>query len=111
MKLWRRWRRGDLTMATATISIEVDSDAARAFAEASADERRKLQLLLSLRLRELTASTHRPLQQIMDEMGLEAEKRGLTPTILSPCCVTKAFRTVVDTGVVISAALLPRSVP
>lgn len=69
-------------MATATISIQVDADAARAFSEASAEERRKLQLLLSLRLRELTAGSPRPLKDIMDEIGAEAEARGLTPQVL-----------------------------
>jgi hypothetical protein len=69
-------------MASATISIEVDPDTARAFAEAPAEERRKLQLLLRLRLRELTTTPARPLKQIMDEIGREAEARGLTPEIL-----------------------------
>ena len=69
-------------MSTATISIEVDSDAARAFAEASAQERRKLELLLALRLRELTSGPIRPLRQIMDEIGANAEARGMTPEIL-----------------------------
>ena len=69
-------------METSTISIEVDANAARAFREASAEEQRKLQLLLSLRLRELTAGPPRPLKEIMDEIGTEAETRGLTPEIL-----------------------------
>lgn len=69
-------------MPTATISIEIDADAARAFAQASPEERCKLQLLLSLRLRELTAQPARPLQEIMDEIGAQAEARGLTPVIL-----------------------------
>ena len=69
-------------MGTAPISIEVDPEAARAFTEAPAEERRKIELLLSLRLRELTAGPTRPLKQIMDEIGQEAEKRGLTPEIL-----------------------------
>lgn len=69
-------------MATTTISIDVDADAARAFSEASAEERRKLQLLLSLRLRELTASPTRPLEEVMDEIGARAAARGLTPEIL-----------------------------
>ncbi len=69
-------------MGIATISIEVDADAARAFAEAPAEERRKLQLLLSLRLRELTAGPTRPLKEIMDEIGAQAEARGLTPEVL-----------------------------
>ena len=69
-------------MPTATISIEVDADTARAFTEATDDQRRKLQLLLKLRLRELTVNPARSLKQIMDEMGQEAEARGLTPEIL-----------------------------
>jgi hypothetical protein len=69
-------------LETSTISIEVDANAARAFREASAEEQRKLQLLLSLRLRELTAGPPRPLKEIMDEIGTEAETRGLTPEIL-----------------------------
>jgi hypothetical protein len=69
-------------MATSTISIEVDADTARAFTEASAEERRKLQLLLRLRLRELTSTPVRSLKEIMDEIGSQAEARGLTPDIL-----------------------------
>jgi hypothetical protein len=69
-------------METATISIEVAADAARAFREASAEDQRKLQLLLSLRLRELTSRPARPLKEIMDDIGAEAEARGLTPEIL-----------------------------
>ncbi len=69
-------------MATSTISIEVDAETARAFSEAPAEERRKLQLLLRLRLRELTTGPIRPLKEIMDEIGSQAETRGLTPEIL-----------------------------
>jgi hypothetical protein len=69
-------------MATATISIEVDADDARAFSQMTEEERRKLQLLLRLRLRELTTAPARPLKEIMDEIGAEAEARGLTPEIL-----------------------------
>ena len=69
-------------MGTANITIEVDEAAARAFAGASPDERKKLQLLLSLRLVELTSSPGRTLQEVMDDMGREAEARGLTPEIL-----------------------------
>ena len=67
---------------TASITIEVDDAAARAFAAASLVERKKLQLLLSLRLVELTSSPGRTLQEVMDDMGREAEARGLTPEIL-----------------------------
>jgi hypothetical protein len=69
-------------MPTATISIEIDPETARAFSEASEEQRRKLKLLLKLRLRELTVNPARSLTQIMDEMGQEAETRGLTPEIL-----------------------------
>lgn len=69
-------------MSTATISIDVDAEAARAFSAASTEQRRKLELLLSLRLRELTRGPARPLAEVMDEMGAEAEARGLTPEIL-----------------------------
>lgn len=69
-------------MATATISITVDADAARAFSGAPTEERRKLQLLLSLRLRELTVTPGRPLQEIMNDMGAYAEAQGLTAEVL-----------------------------
>jgi hypothetical protein len=69
-------------MSNATISIEIDEDTARAFAKASGEQQRKLQLLLSLRLRELTLNPSRTLEIIMDQMGHEAETRGLTPEIL-----------------------------
>ena len=69
-------------MTPTTIAIEVDAETARSFAEAPPEERRKLQLLLRLRLRELTARPFRPLKEIMDEIGQEAEARGLTSEIL-----------------------------
>lgn len=69
-------------MSTETISIVVDADTAQSFCRASPDERRKLELLLGLRLRELTAGRPRPLNEIMDEIGREAESKGLTPEML-----------------------------
>jgi hypothetical protein len=69
-------------MATSNISIAVDAEAAQAYAAASDEQKRKLQLLLSLRLRELVAEPPRSLQEVMDEIGTEAQKRGLTPEIL-----------------------------
>jgi hypothetical protein len=69
-------------MTTSSISIEVDADTARAFSTASEEDRRKMQLLLNLRLRELVNSPSRPLKEIMDEIGTEAQARGLTPEIL-----------------------------
>jgi hypothetical protein len=69
-------------MLTESISITVDSGAARSFSEASPEERRKIELLLALRLRELTAGRVRPLKEIMDEIGAQAEAKGLTPDTL-----------------------------
>jgi hypothetical protein len=69
-------------MSTSTIHIEVDSETARAFALAPAEEKRKIQLLLDLRLRELTSPPAKSLKEIMDEIGANAEARGLTPEIL-----------------------------
>jgi hypothetical protein len=66
----------------ASISIEVDADAARAYAAASEEQKKKLQLLLNLRLRELVSGPVRPLREVMDDIGAEAERRGLTPEIL-----------------------------
>ena len=65
-----------------TISLEVDSETAQAFAMAPVEERRKLQLLLGLRLRELTAGPSRPLNDVMNDIGQNAETRGLTPELL-----------------------------
>ena len=69
-------------MTTATISLEVDAGAAQTLAAASAEDRRKLEMLLRLRLRELTARPSRPLSEIMDEIGRDAEAAGLTPEVL-----------------------------
>jgi hypothetical protein len=69
-------------MSTATISIEVDSETARAFALAPAEEKLKIQILLDLRLRELTSPPGKSLKEIMNEIGANAEARGLTPEIL-----------------------------
>lgn len=71
-------------MSIENISIAVDANAARSFSEASPEERRKLELLLQLRLRELTSGRTRTLTEIMDEIGKDAEAKGLTPEILEP---------------------------
>jgi hypothetical protein len=69
-------------MSTESISINVDADAARTFCAATPVERRKIELLLSLRLRELTSKDARSLREIMDEIGNQAESRGLTPDVV-----------------------------
>jgi len=66
-------------MSTESISINVDAGAARSFAAAPPEDRRKVELLLSLRLRELVQGPVRPLKEIMDQIGSEAEAKGLTP--------------------------------
>lgn len=65
-------------MSISTITLEVDSDTAQAYSAATEEQRRKLQLLLNLRLRELTVAPARSLQEIMDEIGTEAQRQGLT---------------------------------
>ena len=67
---------------SATISIKVDEDTARAFATASDQQRRKWELLLSLQLQDLIESPARPLKELMDEIGYEAQANGMTPEIL-----------------------------
>ncbi len=69
-------------MEPSTISIEVDPETARAFSDATPDDRKKMQLLLRLRLRDLTTRDPRSLLEIADDIGQEAERRGLTPEIL-----------------------------
>lgn len=69
-------------MSTENISITVDADAARSFFEASPEERRKMEILLGLRLRELTSTDARSLKEIMDEIGSQAEAKGITPEIV-----------------------------
>jgi hypothetical protein len=69
-------------MATAPITIQVDEESAKEFARASTEERRRMQLLLSLRLREFVTIPSKRLQSLMDEIGAEAEARGLTQEIL-----------------------------
>lgn len=69
-------------MTPETISVEVDAETARAFSTTSAEDRRKLELLLGLRLRELTLNPPRSLQQVMDQIGRNAESLGLTPEVM-----------------------------
>ena len=69
-------------MATATISIQIDEETAKAFASAPTEEQRKIELLLRLRLQDLTLGPQRPLKVVMDEIGEQAEARGLTSEIL-----------------------------
>ncbi len=69
-------------MVESMITIPVDADTARAYQAASEDDQKKIQVLLRLRLRELTTPPNISLRTLMDEIGAEAEARGLTPDIL-----------------------------
>jgi len=68
-------------MTNSTITIPVDDDVARAFAAATPQRRRKMELLVNLHLRDLTRNGSR-LRQIMDELGEQAQERGLTEAAL-----------------------------
>lgn len=69
-------------MQNATISIPLDPQTAQAYTSARAEEKAKMQALISLWLRELTSGELPKLQQVLDEAGRKAQKRGLTPEIL-----------------------------
>lgn len=69
-------------MKTAAITIQVDPETADAYRAASPDERDKIDTLLTLKLREAVRSQE-SLQHLMDEIGREAQARGLTPGILA----------------------------
>lgn len=75
-------RKENPEMAMATISIQVDEEAAKAYTEVSPQERRKIECLLRLRLQDLTLRPRRSLKAVMDEIGQQAEARGLTPELL-----------------------------
>lgn len=66
-------------MIDTIITIPVDAATARAYQTASLDDQKKMQVLLHLRLRELTTTPTVSLRELMDEIGAEAEARGLTP--------------------------------
>jgi len=69
-------------MLDTTITIPVDAETARAYQAAPAEDQKKMQLLLRLRLRELTTMPNVSLRALMDEIGTQAEARGLTPEAL-----------------------------
>lgn len=70
-------------MADTTISIPVDAATARIYLTASPTDQQKMQMLLRLRLRELANMPQQSLSEIMDEIGANAQARGLTPEILA----------------------------
>jgi hypothetical protein len=68
-------------MKTKVIKICVNAEAARIFEAASEEQRRKFEALLSLKLGDVTRSK-RPLEEVMIEIGRNAQARGLTSEIL-----------------------------
>ncbi|MFP4310078.1 MAG: hypothetical protein ACLFRG_22950 [Desulfococcaceae bacterium] len=64
-------------MISKTISIQVSEEAARIYQDAPESMKRKLDMLLSLRLMEVSR-TDQPLEEIMDEISRNAQRRGLT---------------------------------
>lgn len=69
-------------MATEAITIKVDSEVARVFNTAPVEEQRKMEALLSLWLKDIAAADARPLKNVLDEIGREAQRKGMTPKIL-----------------------------
>ena len=69
-------------MATEAITIQVDRDAARVFNTAAPEEQKKMEVLVSLWLKEIASADTRSLKEVMDEIGQEAQRRGMTPEIL-----------------------------
>ncbi len=65
-----------------SITIPLDPQTARAYECASPEDKRKMQALLALWLRELAGAEQPSLQRVLDEVGLKARARGLTPEIL-----------------------------
>jgi hypothetical protein len=69
-------------MATEAITIQVDRDAARLFNTAPPEEQKKMGVLVSLWLKEIASADTRSLKEVIDEIGQEAQRRGMTPEIL-----------------------------
>ena len=69
-------------MNDTTIAIPLDEASAAAYNTASAEDQQKIQLLFRLLLREYIAPSNLSLRELMDDIGAQAEARGLTPDIL-----------------------------
>lgn len=66
---------------TRYIQVPVADDVAEMYENVSDDDKRKVSLFLRVWLREVT-EPQQTLTEIMDEIGANAAKRGLTPEIL-----------------------------
>jgi hypothetical protein len=69
-------------MSNTTIVLPIDAVTAEVYNAASSEEKQKVQLLFRMLLREITLNPTVSLKQVMDEIGQNAEARGLTPEIL-----------------------------
>ena len=63
------------------ITVTVDSEVAEKYRSASDMDRRRMDFLINSHLRRMMGP-RRPLEEIMDEIGHQAQQRGLTPEIL-----------------------------
>jgi hypothetical protein len=69
-------------MPTSTITIEVDADTAKAFAEIPPEQRQRFVRWFGQTIRAFKLPPQQRLKQVMDEMGAEAARQGMTPEIL-----------------------------
>ncbi len=69
-------------MADPSISIAVDAATAQTYSAMAESDQKKVQILLNLRIQELVNEPKVSLKDLMDEIGANAEARGLTPEIL-----------------------------
>ena len=69
---------------TDQITVSVDADVAAMYRSASEDGRLRLDMLIDLHLREAMAvrNSEKSLQDIMETISRNAQRRGLTPEIL-----------------------------
>ncbi|MCA6527335.1 MAG: hypothetical protein ACK54E_03050 [Pseudanabaena sp.] len=63
-----------------TITIQVDAEVAKAYQEINSTNRKKIEMLFNILLQQELKEIS--LMQIMDDIGYQAEKNGLTPEIL-----------------------------
>jgi hypothetical protein len=65
-------------MTTETIAIPVPPDVAKAYREAPPEMKRKWELFARLQLTEFARRPRRSLEEVMNDLGAEAARNGLT---------------------------------
>lgn len=68
-------------MATAQITLQVDAETARQFQNASVEEKARLQMIFQTLLRQRSQGNLDSMFAIMDKIGNDAKKNGLTEEI------------------------------